>query len=429
MAQVRILRLGSIYFPESKLNVRLFALPNGGIPPNDWDFRTYLPQIPKDLPEGLNLSTRKTLYPLPKKLRVIRHIGFFLIRSVLNHFRSPLGVPALNYDLSKLTYDLGLKRTSAEAWLGAIIQNWQPQIIQTLGLFDGQGGLFYYNSRKVFRLEKFGKWILQLRGGSDIALRRHDPETAKQLLEILSECDEVITDNYVNINYMQDLGLGEKIASIAPVPGTGGVEVERLASMRTIKTSQCREIVFPKGYELAWSKCLPVFEAFQVCWEHIAPCKIHILNITPEIKAWFYTLPANIRENCTLYEQIPRKDFLSLLAQARILLIPSLVDGVPNSLYEAMATGTFPIVSPIKSICSVVETEKNVLFARNLYPEEISKALVRAMSDDVLVDNAAKNNLELVKKTASRQTISRQVIEYYENLTGHYTKEFLVEHE
>lgn len=139
--------------------------------------------------------------------------------------------------------------------------------------------------------------------------------------------------------------------------------------------------------------------------------------------AWFYTLPAKIRESCVLHDRMPREYFLSLLAQARVLLIPSLVDGVPNSLYEAMAVGAFPIVSPLETICPVVEAEKNVLFARNLYPEEISRALVRAMSDDALVENAAKNNLELVEKLASKRMISKKVIEYYEHITDSNRKE------
>jgi glycosyltransferase involved in cell wall biosynthesis len=423
---------------DSDLNVRLFALPDGGMPPADWKVRTYLPHISQYLPEGLDLSIRKILFPSPEDIKTrenkiqlkISKIQrnpiyriIFLMRRMLNLLGSPLGLTELNYDLNKLTFYTEPERLSPEEWLSAIIRDWRPQIIQTLGLFDGQGGEFYYKTRKAFRLEKFGKWVLQLRGGSDIALRQHNPETAKQLLEILSECDEIVTDNHVNIHYIQGLGLGGKIASISPVPGTGGIEVERLASIRTIKASQSQEIVFPKGYELAWSKCLPVFEAFKLCWEQITPCKIHILNITPEIRAWFYALPAKIQESCILHDRMPREDFMSLLAQARVLLIPSLVDGVPNSLYEAMALGTFPIVSPLDTICPIVEAEKNVLFARNLYPEEISQALVRAMSEDELVENAVHNNLELVEKLASQHTISRKVIEYYKQTTDLNRKE------
>ena len=98
------------------------------------------------------------------------------------------------------------------------------------------------------------------------------------------------------------------------------------------------------------------------------------------------------------------------------MLAPTLIDGIPNSLYEAMACGAFPILSPIETILSAVKNEENVLFARNLYPHEIADALARAMTDDALVDAAAQKNLDLVRRVASRELIRPRVIEFYEKL-------------
>ena len=101
---------------------------------------------------------------------------------------------------------------------------------------------------------------------------------------------------------------------------------------------------------------------------------------------------------------------------ARVMLAPALVDGVPNSLYEAMASGAFPIISPLETITTVVKNKENVLFARNLYPHEIADALVRAMADDGLVDAAANRNLELVRRVAGRDSIRPGIVEFYERL-------------
>jgi len=98
------------------------------------------------------------------------------------------------------------------------------------------------------------------------------------------------------------------------------------------------------------------------------------------------------------------------------MLAPSLIDGTPNTLFEAMATGAFPIVSPLETIRPLVKNGENVLFARNLYPEEIAQALLRAMVDDELVDTAARRNLELVRRLADRREIRNRVLEFYEDL-------------
>jgi len=398
---------------DSTFNVRLFALPDGGIPPAAWMTRTYLPQESHLLPLGLDLSTRKTLHPWPERVQRRRKGPAFrlymIAAKVLNRIGRLASFPTADYDQPSQT-----PVAFQQKWLQRIINEWQPDIIHMLGLEPS--GEFLYQTYRQFPFRKTC-WVLQLRGGSDLVFNHLIPESIARVQPILQSCDQILTDNKLNVQYLHEMNVrDDQISSLIPMPGTGGVDVEYLASIRSKKATQSRDIVFPKGYELQWSTCLPVFEALQLCWDDIAPCRVHILNVTPEIQTWFYTLPLHIRENCVIHNRIPREDFFALLANARVLLIPSLVDGVPNSLYEAMALGVLPIVSPLETICSVVEHEKNVLFARNLYPQEIANALTLAMTDDALVEHAAENNLELARNIADRTVIRERVLEFYEGL-------------
>jgi hypothetical protein len=97
----------------------------------------------------------------------------------------------------------GEKAFDPSEWLSYIIRDWRPDIIYTLGIFDSQGGWFYLETRKRFGLQDSGTWVVQVRGGSDVALRRYNPETAKQINEIFQECDQIITDNSANIEYIK----------------------------------------------------------------------------------------------------------------------------------------------------------------------------------------------------------------------------------
>jgi glycosyltransferase involved in cell wall biosynthesis len=234
---------------------------------------------------------------------------------------------------------------------------------------------------------------------------------------VLNECDQVLSDNKVNFTFVQELGVNkERIASLSPIPGTGGIDVTSLLQYRCDPPSSRRMILWPKAYDSPWSLALPVFEAIKLIWAHIQPCHIHMLAMTPQTRMWYWELPEEIRAYCHCEQKIPREKVLTLMGQARIMLAPSLVDGIPNALYEAMAAGAFPIVSPLETIRTLVEDETNVLFARNLYPPEIAEAIRRAMSDDALVDKAAENNLELVQRVANRAVIGPQVVEFYEQL-------------
>jgi hypothetical protein len=370
----------------SALNVRLFST-FLGVPPTDWPVRTYITnyQAPHQ-----NSANRALLYPK-------NALGRFVKRQAGRALGKP-DTPAL-----------------AAEWLARIIRQWQPSIIHTLGI--KQGGEFFLQVRRKFRLEGIGKWVLQTRGGSDLTISHFDPERCKQLSDVLRSCDVLICDNEVDLSIARNLGLrDEQRASIAPVPGSGGIDVESMHQKWQGLPSTRRRIVWPKAYDSAWGKMLPSFEALKICWDEIKPCEVHMLSMNDESFMWFWTLPEEIRESCHTYRRISRAEVLELMVTARIMLAPALTDGVPNSLYEGMAAGAFPIVSPLETIFPVVQNEQNVLFAHNLYPLEIANALKRAMTDDSLVDAAAQRNLELVRRIANRDVIRPRVIAFYENL-------------
>lgn len=372
---------------DMKFNVRLFAMP-GSLPPPDWPVKTYI-------------SLREI-----KKSTPIRQYVYSGLKGRLERI------------YSKNAAKIGLQPTGEpDAWLARIIKQWKPDIIHTLGMFDGQGGLFYYEAREKYELQGIGKWILQTRGGSDLALRRHDPKIAPVIQKMFNNCYQIISDNLANIRYVQELGSApEKFASIVPVPGTGGVEIAVHSEDMLPPSQRERIILWPKAYESRWSKALPVIEAIQLAWHKIQPCEIYMLDIRADVHEWLLAMPHEIRDHCRVFDRISHKETLLLMRRARVMLAPSLIDGVPNSLYEAMANGAFSIISPLETITPVVKSDENVLFARNLYPDEIANALVRAMNNDKLVDKAAKKNMKLVAEIANRQKIKRKVENFYRGL-------------
>ncbi|MGO8822515.1 MAG: glycosyltransferase [Desulfomonilaceae bacterium] len=360
---------------ESQLNFRLFALPNSP-PPPEWNVKTYV--CDENFYAQSNPETRR----------------FLITEKGYQEMPEP----------------------KAEFWLAEIIRRWQPHVVHTLGL--DPASYFFDKVRDAFVIAQHSKWVLQLRGGSDLTLSHLDPEHAQKLALILGKCDQIISDNHENLRIGSKLGLRkDQISELCPVPGTGGIDVDSLSKSWKEPPSKRRLILWPKAYECPWSKASPVFEAIKMCWDRIQPCEIYMTGMTePDARMWYWTLPEEIRKYCHPETRIPRDDVLRLMARARVLLAPSLVDGTPNSMFEAMACGAFPIMSPLSTIAAVARQNDNVLFARNLYPEEIAEALVRAMTDDRLVDEAAVRNLALVSSIANRAEIGPRVIAFYEGL-------------
>jgi len=405
---------------QSELNVRLFALPKG-VPPEHWKVRTYVTARTMLKPDP---AFRKSLYPATPIRERDKMLGILLRRlGYAARFKSDLEEGDWLFRILRqwrphIVHTLGLSAQDLEErWLAQIIRQWRPDVIHTLGLEPAS--YFYLNVRDRFGLQGIGKWVVQARGGPDLTLHRLLPKYSDRIANVLAQCDQFIADNRQNYDYALEMGLARhKVSPLGAVPGTGGIDVEGLArAWKGLPSQRQRLVLWPKAYECPASKALPVLEAMRLAWDRIQPCEFYLtVVIQDEIYIWYQTFPKELRQHCHLLNHIPREEFFQLLVKSRVLLAPSLSDGVPNTLYEAMAAGAFPIFSPLETIMPIVVHERNVLFARNLYPQEIAEALCRAMTDDALVDSAARRNLELVGRIADRAKIGPRVVEYYKAL-------------
>lgn len=401
----------------SDFNVRLFALPSAESPA-DWHIKTYLTR--SGAPR-FDDATRKTVFPpsessplgLASKAKYALDRGQLGASSLLRRLiESGVGLAE--------RFSHGDNPITIEEALANAIRQWKPDVIHTLG-FDS-ASYFYLRTRKQYGLEGIGHWIAQARGGPDIALQRYSPEFAPRIHEVFETCDHFIADNQPNYDYALSAGLTqEKVANpgMGVVSGAGGMDVDGLRSMWQLPPSKReRVIVWPKAYELYTSKAMPVFEAILKVWDRIQPCRIEMIwMVQSDVQIWYEKLfPEHIKASCPTFGRLSREETLARIANARVMLAPSLSDGIPNTMMEAMALGAAPLVSPLDTIVPVVKNEENVLFARNLYPDEIAEALVRLMSDDDLVDSMAANNVVRIREMADRQRVKERALLYYEEV-------------
>jgi glycosyltransferase involved in cell wall biosynthesis len=373
----------------ARINVRMFALPTAH-PPDQLQVRTYTTFRST---EHLDPATRVAMPPA----EAFAEAGKPRWRPWVRR-REALPAPG----------------DPVELWLDRILDSWQPQVVHTLGL-DG-ASYFYLRVRQKFPSARRPCWVAQLRGATDLVMHRLLPEHVPFIDAVLRECDQIIADNHVNYETCRTLGVEQtRLSRLGIVPGSGGLDVGGLTrTWASPPSARPRVILWPKAYECPYSKALPVLEALRLAWPRIQPCSLRLLAVVQsEIRMWVQTLPQGLRDSIELNDRIPQPEVLKHMAQARVMLAPSLSDGIPNCLYEAMACGAFPIVSPLETITPLVQPERNVLFARNLYPQEIAEALVRAMSEDGLVDAAARNNLALVGQVADRTRIGPRAAQYY----------------
>jgi len=385
---------------ECDFNIRFFALPDH-LPPLDWQVKTYL-----------TISFDGHRQPIQNDAEFKKKYGSLSTRKIL-----PLipGMPNFQHD-PLLDTSFVWPPTQALEYLDQTIRSWKPDIIHTLGL--NPASYFYYDVLSSFGLKHIGRWVVQARGGPDLELNRLQPGHRERIISILNSCDIFIADNTTNYKNAIQLGLNPaKQLPFGIVPGTGGLDIKKCDILNQGPPStRAPLVIWPKAYECPQSKAMPVFEALINIADKIQHCRILMLASTTETRAWYAALPEKLQAISTISERISHDEVLSIMGRARIMLAPSILDGVPNSLYEAMALGAFPIVSPLKTIKPIVKEGQNVLFARNLYPEEIAQAIERAIIDNVLVDAATQRNRKLVSRIANKQIIKNEILKCYSTI-------------
>ncbi len=304
-----------------------------------------------------------------------------------------------------------LNRLPLTDWyLKRVIEKWKPHIVHSLSLptshLTWQALSKIKDNRPLFVVSSWG---------SDINTGQHITEERIMIEEILDNCTGYIADCKRDVITALSLGLPkENLAFDFAVPGNGGIEIYKNTDILPIEKRNI--ILIPKAFESFTNKTLSVLEALNMLRDKLEGYEIHLLMTSEDVKKYLAMMPEAFTKYCYVHSQIPHKEILDLMKHSRITIAPSISDGTPITLLEAMSVGSFPVFSPLESIKEWIKDGKNGLLAHALYPNEIAKALDRALSDDKLFNSAVIINQEIIEKRANREKIQLQVMVYYKNL-------------
>jgi glycosyltransferase involved in cell wall biosynthesis len=120
-----------------------------------------------------------------------------------------------------------------------------------------------------------------------------------------------------------------------------------------------------------------------------------------------------IRDSVRLLPAVPHREMASLFRLADITVSPSLHDGTPNSLLEAMACGCFPVAGDIESVREWIVDGENGLLCDVTDRRSLGRALTRALEDRGLRDRAREHNLRLVGERADYEKVMREAENFY----------------
>ena len=116
--------------------------------------------------------------------------------------------------------------------------------------------------------------------------------------------------------------------------------------------------------------------------------------------------------------ELPNNALLGLYQAADIYAFPSLLEGMPTILPEAMAAGLCVVTTDAPGCREVIKDEYNGLQAKAGNVEEFVRQLARLLEDGNLRKELVENGLNSAKQY-DWDVVSRKYLEVYENLITH----------
>lgn len=134
----------------------------------------------------------------------------------------------------------------------------------------------------------------------------------------------------------------------------------------------------------------------------------------PQVDRWLKEL--GIAESVRLLPRQPRDKMAELFRQAQVVVSPSTHDGTPNTLLEAMACGCFPVVGDIEPLREWIVNGVNGLLVDPNNPEDVAKAILRAIEQPSFRARAAAQNVRLIAERAEYSQVMAQAEGCYRKL-------------
>ncbi len=112
---------------------------------------------------------------------------------------------------------------------------------------------------------------------------------------------------------------------------------------------------------------------------------------------------------------IPNNELPGILNEHELFVLPSLWEGMPKTLLEAMACGLPVVGTNVDGIREVIKHEKNGLLC-NTAPRSIREAIIRVMKDEALKKRLGENARKTIEQQFSLKKLIEKELELYSHL-------------
>jgi glycosyltransferase involved in cell wall biosynthesis len=257
--------------------------------------------------------------------------------------------------------------------------------------------------------------------GNDLTLHAHGSFLMDQWTRrTLSRADGLIADTQRDIRLARDWGFKAGKPTLV-VPGSGGIRLKEISldsgtENLPEKLPDAPIIVNPRGQRPGSLRQDIFFQAIPMVLDRIPQAFVICPSLEGDIEAEHWVDTLGIRSRTKLWPHLNQAQLWKLFQKSEIFVSPSIHDGTPNSLLEAIACGCFPIVGNIESMQEWVQTGINGYLVDATNAGSIANAIIQAIDQPALRIEAAKINANIITRRAEYAPNMARVEAFYKTV-------------
>jgi len=306
-------------------------------------------------------------------------------------------------------------RTAIRQWLGpltlpgaseglqAVLDAVQPDLVHAMRI--------PYEGMLAARADPHAPLVISV-WGNDFTLHARTTPWMRQATErTLMRADALHSDTQRDLLLASDWGFEPTKPGVV-LPGAGGIQ---LSLFHPPDSAPGPVVINPRGLR-AYVRNDTFFKAIPLVLAQIPEARFLCPSMqgAPEAERWVERL--GITSAVDLFPPLERAEMANLFRQSRVAVSPSVHDGTPNTLLEAMACGCFPVAGDIASLREWIKAGENGLLVNPADPQALAAAILTALGDTELRQTAQKQNLALVRERAEYHGIMHKALHFYQSL-------------
>lgn len=197
------------------------------------------------------------------------------------------------------------------------------------------------------------------------------------------------------------------------VPGNGGVRREVFYPPPELPSRPV--VVNPRGLR-GYVRTDVFFRSIPLVLEKRPEAFFRCVNMAGEEEALRWIKRLGIENAVELLPPLSHENMGEAFRSAQVAVSPSVHDGTPNTLLEAMACGCFPVAGNIESVREWIISGKNGLLVNPRSPSDLGKAILNALDDEALRRQAAQENARLIAERADYRRCMAMAQAFYQHV-------------